>query len=112
MRPPASLGFIVSAIPGTPVQLSSTRLLVRHLRLQPRASATVTNVGNVYVGGANLTKGTPTTIFAILSPEQTENRSSGGSDPGLMDPSLVDLSQWYIDADNAGDGVLVGYLLP
>lgn len=107
MPTPASLGFILNAVPGTPVPLSATRLLVRHLRLQPRTSATGVNVGNVYIGGPTLTKNTATTIFAVLSPEQTEGRNFDAADAGL-----IDLSQWYMDADNAGDGVLVGYLLP
>lgn len=107
MPTPASGGFVLSGTPGTPVPLSAVKLLVRRLRLQPRTSATGINVGNVYIGGATLTKNTGTTIFAVLSPEQTESREITALDNGL-----IDLSQWYMDADNAGDGVLVGYLLP
>lgn len=101
-----SLGFVTVPTPGTPVALSATRLLVRHLRMQPRSAATVVNVGNTYIiipGGAG--KGTAASIHAILSPEQVEGKDFLSNN----DTGLIDLSQVLIDADNAGDGFLVGY---
>jgi hypothetical protein len=101
-----SLGFVTVPTPGTPVPLSATKLLVRHLRLQPRAAATTVNVGNTYViipGGGG--KGTATSIHAVLTPEQVEGKDFLSSN----DTSLIDLSQVLIDADNASDGFLVGY---
>lgn len=91
---PQSLGFVVVSSAGTKVPLSSSPLQVRAARIQPRSAAGVVNVGNVY-----LKTGTGT-VYAVLSPEQVE---------GIPVPFWTDLSQWFVDADNSGDGVCVGY---
>ena len=103
-----SLGFVTNSTPGTPVPLASSPVLVTGLRLQPRRSASVQNVGNIYIitkssGG----KGVSATIFAVLFPEQVEGR-----DVVLLQDSKLDLSQIYLDVDNSGDGVLPGFVQP
>jgi len=101
---PSSLGFIAVSSSGTPVQLSSTSLRVRKLRIQPRKNATTVNTGNVYIGTHSLNFSTNTGIFAVLSPEQTE--------AVYIDAPIgqdIDLSLWYVDADNSNDAVLVSY---
>lgn len=91
--------------PGTSVPLSANSTAVPSLRVQPRASATSMNVGNVYIVTRGGSKNTPGSIYAVLGPEQTEPKEISKAD----DWRLIDLSQWAVDADNAGDGVLVGY---
>lgn len=76
------------------------------IRLEPRRSQSVVNLGNVYVGGSNLNKNKPATIYAVLSPEQVDGLP-------IMSPGSsfdIDVSNWWIDADNAGDAVLVGIM--
>ena len=99
---PNSLGFVTVASAGTPVQLVSSAMRVRCFRVQPRKNATTVNVGNVYIGGSNLNVSTKTGIYAILSPEQTEGIEI------RYPQDLTDISQWYVDADNSNDSVLVG----
>lgn len=94
---PYSLGFVTVATAGSPVPLSSAATVVKLLRLQPRRSNTVLNVGNVYL------KTSSGSVFAILAPEQVQgvvNLAEG-----------VQLSSLFLDADTNGDGALVGYLI-
>jgi hypothetical protein len=104
MPSPKSLGFITVSIPGTSVPLVSASQLVRGIRVQPRASATSLNVGNVYIVTHGGSKNTPTSIYAVIGPEQTEVPFRY---PG--DATMLDLFDWAIDADNASDGALIGY---
>jgi len=73
--------------------------------MQPRKNATTVNVGNIYIGDSTLNVATKTGIFAVLSPEQVQGLSIRSADE-----SQADLSQWYVDADNANDAVLVSYI--
>ena len=100
------LGRINVATPGTPVQLASSSTIAQRVRVQPRKNASTVNTGNVYLitigtGG----KGTATTIYAVLSPEQVE-----GLELFPVGSNVFDLSLLYVDADTAADAVLVGYL--
>lgn len=97
---PSSLGFITVPSPGTPVKLSAASLQVATARIQPRSAPGVVNVGNVYIGTPTMNKTTGAGVYAVLSPEQVE---------GFQLPYWTDLSQVAVDADNANDGVLVGY---
>lgn len=104
---PFSLGFVTVATPGTPVALSASSQNTPQFRVQPRKNATTENAGNVYLitqstGG----KGTATTIYAVLVPEQIE-----GFVLPPVQSNIYDISNWYVDADVAGDGVLVSYVL-
>lgn len=99
---PRSLGFITVPTPGTPVPLASSGLLVASARLQPRSAPTVVNVGNVYIGTQGMNKTTGSGVYAVLSPEQVEGFQLG---------PYVDVAQIFLDADNAGDGVLAAYLI-
>jgi hypothetical protein len=97
---PQSLGFVTVPTPGTPVPLSASPLLSSG-RVQPRSAPGVVNVGNVYLGTKGMNKSTGAGVYAVLSPEQVE---------GFPLTPAVDLAQLYLDADNAGDGVLASYL--
>lgn len=108
MPGPKGNGFVIVASPGTAVSLvgSSKSIKAYGIRLQPRTDISNSNIGNVYIGGKNLNKANAATIFAILSPEQVEGRDIASATA----QALVELADWYVDADNAGDGVLVGYV--
>jgi hypothetical protein len=98
---PQSLGFVTVPTPGTPVKLSATSLQVATARIQPRSAPGVVNVGNVYIGTPAMNKTSGAGVYAVLSPEQVD---------GFRIPYWTDLLQVAVDADNAGDGVCVGYL--
>lgn len=106
MAGPLSVGFVTVAVPGTAVPLSAKSIKAYGIRVQPRTDASNSNIGNIYIGGKGLAKGTPSTIYAILYPDQTEGRDIMAATAA----GLLDLADWYIDADNAGDGALVGYI--
>lgn len=97
---PRSLGFILVTSAGIPVRLASVQQMVSSVRLQPRTSPSSANVGNIYIGSQDMNKNTGAGVYGILSPEQVE---------GFQFPGFMDLAQIWIDADNSGDGVLVGY---
>lgn len=86
--------------PGTPVKLSASSLQVATARIQPRSAPGVVNVGNVYIGTPAMNKATGAGVYSVLSPEQID---------GFQLPYWTDLSQVAVDADNAGDGVCLGY---
>jgi len=102
-----SLGFVAVSSAGTPVPLSGSSLVVRAFRVQPRKNSTTENTGIVYLGNSALVKSTGVGVYAILTQEQTEGELISAASLGSAD---IDLSQVYLDADNSGDAVLVGYL--
>lgn len=87
--------------PGTAVQLSSTVLQADQVVIQ----ANPANAGNVAVGDSNVNASTPRGI--VLIPGQfvsfEGSRRRDGSD-------ALELDTIWIDAVNANDGVLWGYL--
>lgn len=96
-----SLGFVNVATPGSPVVLSATPLFVSQIRLQPRASASSLNVGNVYLILAGGNKAIAKSIYGVYGPEQI--------DVPIPFPRAIDLSTLYLDVDTGGDGALVAY---
>ena len=112
MLPPKSLGFINVATAGTPVPLSATPLVVNFFRVLPKKDAATENSGQVYLTNSLASTATPsgavdnpTSIYAILAQEQAE-----GVELPPVKSEQYDLSEWYVDADNDGDGILVGYV--
>lgn len=104
---PGSLGFVSVTTAGTPVQLSATEQICNFIRIQPRKNYNTVNAGNIYImtgtagGGAASNQGL---IWAVLAPEQAQGI--------LINPqgeNVHNLANWWIDAVNSGDGVLVGY---
>ena len=91
--------------PGTPVQLIATTTACSKIRLQ---AAGYQN-GNVYVGVASMNKNTLAGVIKVFAPnlgatpsDELEIATNDGAD-GLY------VNQYYVDADNAGYGVLAAY---
>ena len=103
------VGLVTVAAPGTPVQLTATRTPCRLVSIQPikgfqaANAGIVDNVGAVYIGRVGMNKATGVNVIWVLQPEQASqlfgNEVGAGEDPSL----------YYVDADNAGDSVLVSY---
>lgn len=99
--PPGSEQLIKTvAAAGTPEKISATSIRVRQATLIGNKAARTANTGTVYVGpGAT----DDTQIYSIASGEV-------GAVLQSPDGGLIDLSQWYVDAENNGDGVSVIYV--
>jgi hypothetical protein len=98
---PQSLGFVIVPTPGTPVPLSVSPLLAA-IRIQARSAPASQNVGNVYIGTKGMNKSTGAGVYAVLGPEAVEPFPPHGG-------PWFDVGQLYLDADNANDGVVIGY---
>lgn len=114
------LGKIAVVTPGTLVRVTDTVASVDtggHLNTPTRFTcqaalfqALQENVGRVYIGMANMNRTTRANTAAVLAiPATTSLPSFGISILGA--PAGVDLSELFIDADNAGDGVLLTLLI-
>ncbi len=101
-----SLGRVNVVTPGTPVRLTgNTSILASKLYFQVVPGLT----GKGYIGGSTMVKTTLSGVARILWP----NASGGISDQFFLESSsgndsLV-LSEYYIDMDVAGEGLLVSY---
>lgn len=105
-----SLGFVVVTTAGMPVQVSASQLISALIRFQAKKNQTNENTGNIYIMTANVPAASnPTKIYAILYPGQASDPVEVGGSPFFIGNGL-DLSQIWLDADNNGDGALVGYV--
>ena len=100
------LGRINVATPGTPVPLSADPTL--------RASKIFFQVipgltGKGYIGKSGMVRATLAKVLRVLWP----NASGGFSDSVFLesnaDSDVLNLSEYYIDMDVAGEGLLVSY---
>ena len=86
------------AASGTPEPISATTLLVRQATIIAKKGPQTANSGIVHVG-----------------PESANGTQPYDLDPGAMTQLLdyrgahIDLSQWYVDVETNGDGVVVVY---
>lgn len=113
------LGPQIVTVPGTPIRatalvqtdaggmVNETDRFTCHAAL---FQALPTNTGKVYIGGASLSRLTLADCAAIL-PIPTANSLPVFSISLTLSPAGVDLSELYIDADNANDGVLLTLLV-
>ncbi len=101
-----SLGRINQPAPGTPVALSTdTTKRIAKLFFQVPPGLT----GKTYIGQSGMNKTTLAGVLRVLSPAQVSTfydsfflETSDGSDQ-------VYLSQYYVDSDITGEGLLVSY---
>lgn len=104
-----SLGLKTVVAAGTPVQLAAAAgTKVNSINIQPVKSGGpyVANVGPIYVGLAGMNKATLAGVIYILSPTQV----GATVEPRSYNlPYQDDLSNYWLDADNPGDGALISY---
>lgn len=106
-----SLGKVTVGTPGTPVQVTinqavpNARLACNALMIQALPS----NVGKVYVGLVGLNKSTLAQAIAVLA-TPTLNTIPAYSATALNAPGGLNMVDFYVDADNVNDGVLVAYV--
>lgn len=101
-----SLGRFTVPTPGTPVALSLIRIPCHAVMIE----ALPTNTGKIYGGDRfNFVKGSSGETFILAIP--TANSIPSFSETISAAPNALNLAGYWIDADNAGDGVLVSYIV-
>lgn len=106
---------------GTPLTVPVPGTLVRVTSLRPNPAAHVgvhgimfqarpANVGRVYIGRATMNRGALTDTYAVI-PVPTLNFLPTFSIALTIAPNALPLEDFYVDADNVGDGVLVTFLV-
>ena len=101
-----SLGRVNVVTPGTPVRITTnTSTLVSKIYFQVIPGLT----GKGYIGGSALVKSTLSGVTRVLWP----NASGGISDQFFLETAdgadTLVLSEYYVDMDIAGEGLLVSY---
>ena len=105
-------GKVVVPTPGTPVRATAANTTPsKHVACHGIMFQVLpTNAGKVYIGRANMDKTAYTGLFAILvapSASQLPNFSAAITQA----PNALGVEEFYIDADVAGEGVIVTILV-
>lgn len=103
-----SLGSVTVSSPGTPVRatVNETDAAERVPAQSLLFEALSGNVGAVYVGGPDLDRTTLAGVYAVLPPPSTNVYPSFSvTKPDA--PGAFSANRFYVDADNADDGVLI-----
>ena len=105
-------GKVTVAVPGTPVRVTAANANpVIHAACHGIMFQTLpTNTGKIYIGRANMNKAAFTGLFAMLvapSASQLPNFSAAITQA----PNALGVEEFYVDADNAGEGVIVTILV-
>jgi len=100
------LGRVNVPVPGTPVPLTTNRAITAS-KLFVQAIPGLT--GKTYLGSATLTKATLAGVARVLAP----NSAGGFSEDFFLESqdgaNSIRLAEYSIDADVAGEGLLVTY---
>lgn len=112
---PQPFGNVAVATPGTPVSLA-----VNFPNLTPAVTAALTdqiycnkisiitstiahsgagNTGNIYIGTSTMVRATLVGVIAVLAPGQSFPITNNVS------MNIYEFEKYFVDADNAGDGV-------
>lgn len=106
-----SLGRIVVPLPGTIVHLSAVRIACHAVMIE----ALPGNTGKIYGGQAGFVKGVSGENFILALPSLDASGKPVSlptfSETISAAPNALDLQGYWIDADVAGDGVLVSYVV-
>ena len=107
-----AVGKITVTVAGVPVIVSTGAALSpgRYACHEVLIQALPTNVGKVYIGTATMNKATFTNLFAVLA-VPTANQIPTFSAALTLSAAAIDLTDLYIDADAANDGVIVTVLI-
>jgi hypothetical protein len=104
--PIISLGRVVVAVPGSPIRLTSNRpnpadVQVHALLVQPHPA----NAGKIYIGNkANFVKNGDGQVAWLPAP--TASSAPAFSETVSFAPNAVQCAEFWIDADNGGEGVI------
>jgi hypothetical protein len=100
------LGRVSVATPGTLVQLSSdTTLRASKIFFQVIPGLT----GKGYIGKAGMVRATLANVIRVLWPNSAGGISDSFFLESRQDSDVLNLSEYYVDMDVAGEGLLVTY---
>ena len=107
--PNISYGSVVSTTPGTPIPISTldptlpanqATLFLHAILIQPLT----TNVGRVYIGKKGFTKNGTGQVAWLAAPSL--NSAPAFSETISFTGNAIEATEFYIDVDNPGDGVV------
>ena len=101
-----SLGRVNVSAPGTPVPLTANPTLTAS-KLFVQAIPGLT--GKTYLGGPGMTKATLAGVTRVLSPNSTGGFSENFFLESQDGANSIRLAEYAVDADVAGEGLLVTY---
>jgi hypothetical protein len=103
---------LVVTVPGTLVRATSQEAdPAKHIMCHGVMFQVLpTNVGRVYIGTSALNRAALTNCFAWL-PVPTINQAPTFSAALTIAPNGLAVGQYYVDADNGGDGVIMTVLV-
>jgi len=100
------LGRINVATPGTPVRLSSdptARATKIYFQVVPGLT------GKGYIGKSGMVRATLVNVIRVLWPNSAGGFSDSFYLESQQDTDVLNLSEYYVDMDVAGEGLLVSY---
>ncbi len=100
------LGRVNVPVPGTPVPLTTNHAITAS-KLFVQAVPGLT--GKTYLGSATLTKATLAGVARVVSPNSTGGFSENFFLESQDGTNSIRLAQYSIDADVAGEGLLITY---
>jgi hypothetical protein len=101
-----SLGRLNVTTPGTPIPIS-TDPTVRAAKIYFQAVPGLTGKG--YIGKKGMVKAALTNVIRVLAPNPTGGISDAFFLESHQDANVLNLSEYYIDMDVAGEGLLISY---
>ena len=103
---PRSLGKVAVPTPGTPVRVTSDTTIRAH---RIRFAVAIGETGRVFLGVAGLNKASGAGVLKEFWPT---GAGGGVADELVIESAAGDLrlSDYYVDANTAGEGLIVAYL--
>jgi hypothetical protein len=108
------LAIVTVATPGTPVQVQASHLAAQAALFQ----ALPNNTARVVIGSDNTVRANASnvnpsgTVLAILgAPATTVATPPSATGGNPTSPGAVDMQNFWVDATNTGEGVIVSYLV-
>src|ERR1700730_6523376 len=101
-----SLGRLNVATPGTPIHISADPT-IRASKIYFQAVPGLTGKG--YIGKKGMVKAALTNVIRVLAPNPTGGISDAFFLESQQDANVLNLSEYYIDMDVAGEGLLISY---
>jgi hypothetical protein len=101
-----SVGRLNVATPGTPIPISTdpaARVAKIHFQVLPGLT------GKGYIGKKTMAKAALTNVIRVLAPNPTGGISDSFFLESQQDADVLNLSEYYIDMDVAGEGLLISY---
>jgi hypothetical protein len=101
-----SLGRLNVTTPGTPVPVS-TDPTARASKIYFQVLPGLTGKG--YIGKMGMVRASLTNVIRVLAPNSAGGQSDSFFLESRQDSDVLNLSEYYVDMDVAGEGLLISY---